>query len=60
MRTTVELKKGKIAECDRGGQASDPAPESGMAKSTVSTILNRKEAIGGAEVAKGVAVLLEH
>lgn len=37
---------------------SDLAPESGMVKSTISTILKGKEAVKGLNIAEGVKVLM--
>ncbi|XP_061689705.1 uncharacterized protein LOC133508031 [Syngnathoides biaculeatus] len=55
--TTIALKKELIAKWERGARVSDLAVQYNMAKSTVSTILKRKEAIKAADVAKGVKTL---
>ncbi|XP_049590866.1 uncharacterized protein [Syngnathus scovelli] len=55
--TTIALKKELIAKWERGTRVSDLALQYKMAKSTVSTILKRKEAIKAADVAKGVKTL---
>ncbi|KAM9798723.1 uncharacterized protein LOC133162038 isoform X2 [Syngnathus typhle] len=55
--TTIALKKELIAKWERGTRVSDLAVQYKMAKSTVSTILKRKEAIKAADVAKGVKTL---
>lgn len=55
--TTIALKKELIAKWERGTRVSDLAVQYNMAKSTVSTILKRKEAIKAADVAKGVKTL---
>ncbi|XP_077583258.1 uncharacterized protein LOC144203607 [Stigmatopora nigra] len=55
--TTIALKKELIAKWERGTRVSDLAIQYNMAKSTISTILKRKEAIKAADVAKGVKTL---
>ncbi|XP_061886436.1 uncharacterized protein LOC133636948 [Entelurus aequoreus] len=55
--TTIALKKELIAKWERGTRVSDLAVQYNMAKSTISTILKRKEAIKAADVAKGVKTL---
>ncbi|XP_061900809.1 tigger transposable element-derived protein 1-like [Entelurus aequoreus] len=54
---TIELKKELIAKFESGARVSDLAAQYKMAKSTISTILKRKEAIKAADVAKGVKIL---
>nr|XP_057913058.1 tigger transposable element-derived protein 1-like [Doryrhamphus excisus] len=54
---TIELKKELIAKFESGARVSDLAAQYNMAKSTISTILKRKEAIKAADVAKGVKIL---
>nr|XP_057910419.1 tigger transposable element-derived protein 2-like isoform X4 [Doryrhamphus excisus] len=55
--TTIALKKELIAKWECGTRVSDLAIQYNMAKSTISTILKRKEAIKAADVAKGVKTL---
>ncbi|XP_077430599.1 uncharacterized protein LOC144057165 [Vanacampus margaritifer] len=55
--TTIALKKELIAKWECGTRVSDLAVQYNMAKSTISTILKRKEAIKAADVAKGVKTL---
>ncbi|XP_057702823.1 uncharacterized protein LOC130922221 [Corythoichthys intestinalis] len=55
--TTIALKKELIAKWEMGTRVSDLAVQYNMAKSTISTILKRKEAIKAADVAKGVKTL---
>ncbi|XP_061639983.1 uncharacterized protein LOC133483185 [Phyllopteryx taeniolatus] len=55
--TTIALKKELIAKWESGTRVSDLAVQYNMAKSTISTILKRKEAIKAADVAKGVKTL---
>ena len=52
--TTVELKKKLITKWEKGTSVSDLAVQYVMAKSTISTILKKNEAIKAADVAKGV------
>ncbi|XP_061126126.1 tigger transposable element-derived protein 1-like [Syngnathus typhle] len=54
---TIELKKELIAKFESGTRVSDLATQYNMAKSTISTILKKKEAIKAADVAKGVKTL---
>ena len=52
--TTIELKKELIAKYEKGARITDIATEYGMAKSTVATILKKKEAIKSIDVSFGV------
>nr|XP_034981426.1 glutamate-rich protein 5 isoform X1 [Zootoca vivipara]XP_034981427.1 glutamate-rich protein 5 isoform X1 [Zootoca vivipara] len=56
-RATIEVKKQIISKHESGVRVSDLATQFGMAKSTICTILKNKEAIKGANVAKGVKTL---
>ncbi|XP_021097366.1 zinc finger and SCAN domain-containing protein 29 isoform X2 [Heterocephalus glaber] len=56
-KITIELKKEIVEKHERGIRVTDLASEYKMAKSTISTILKNKDAIKGADVAKGVTVL---
>jgi len=55
--TTAELKKELITKWEKGTRVSDLTVQYGMAKSTISTILKKREAIKAADVAKGVKSL---
>ncbi|KAF2358296.1 DNA binding HTH domain Psq-type [Trinorchestia longiramus] len=57
VRTTIELKKEIIAKFEDGVRVSDLATQYGMAKSTTSTFLKKKEELRGANIAKGVTSL---
>ncbi|XP_053235637.1 uncharacterized protein LOC128409319 isoform X1 [Podarcis raffonei] len=54
---TVEVKKEIISIHERGVRVGDLAMQFGMPKSTISTIIKKKDAIKGANVAKGVKTL---
>lgn len=54
---TIELKKETVEKHENGIRVTDLASEYKMAKLTISTILNNKDAIKGAEMTKGVTVL---
>ena len=56
VRTTIELKKEIIVKFENGVRVSDLAAQFNMAKSTISTIMN-KETIKAADVAKGVTIV---
>ncbi|XP_010623133.1 zinc finger and SCAN domain-containing protein 29 isoform X3 [Fukomys damarensis] len=56
-KITIELKKEIVEKHEHGIRVTDLASEYKMAKSTISTILKNKDAIKGADVAKGVTVL---
>lgn len=56
-KITIELKKEIVKKHECGTRVTDLALEYKMAKSTISTILKNKDAIKGADVAKGVTVL---
>lgn len=56
-KITIELKKQIVEKHERGIRVTDLASEYKMAKSTISTILKNKDAIKGADVAKGVTTL---
>jgi hypothetical protein len=55
-RITIEVKKEITAKHENGVRVSDLAAQFGMAKST---ILKNKETIKGANVARGVTVLIK-
>lgn len=56
-RPTIELKKEMLAKYERGMRVSDIAREYGMSKSTISTILKKKEQLKEANVSKGVSII---
>ncbi|XP_013367911.1 PREDICTED: zinc finger and SCAN domain-containing protein 29 isoform X2 [Chinchilla lanigera] len=56
-KITIELKKEIVEKHERGVRVTDLASEYKMAKSTISTILKNRDAIKGADVAKGVTTL---
>ncbi|XP_028656937.1 tigger transposable element-derived protein 1-like [Erpetoichthys calabaricus] len=56
-RPTIELKKEIIAKYERGMRVSDIAREYGMSKSTISTILKKKEQVKEANVSKGMTII---
>ncbi|XP_028648887.1 tigger transposable element-derived protein 1-like [Erpetoichthys calabaricus] len=56
-RPTIELKKEIIAKYERGMRVSDIAREYGKSKSTISTILKKKEQLKEANVSKGVSII---
>ncbi|XP_013014048.1 zinc finger and SCAN domain-containing protein 29 isoform X3 [Cavia porcellus] len=56
-KITIELKKKIVEKHEHGIRVTDLALEYKMAKSTISTILKNKDAIKGADVAKGVTTL---
>ncbi|XP_034954627.2 tigger transposable element-derived protein 1-like [Zootoca vivipara] len=56
-RITIEVKKEIISKHESGVRVCDLAKQFGVAKSTVSSILKNKEAIKGANVARGVKTL---
>ncbi|KAM6467503.1 uncharacterized protein PHA67_012932 [Liasis olivaceus] len=56
-KITIELKKEIVEKHEHGIRVTDLASEYKMAKSTISTILKNKDAIKGADVAKGVTML---
>ncbi|KAM6459100.1 tigger transposable element-derived protein 1-like [Liasis olivaceus] len=56
-KITIELKKEIVEKHDRGIRVTDLGSEYKMAKSTISTVLKNKDAIKGADVAKGVTTL---
>jgi len=55
--TKEELKKELITKWEKDTHVSDLAIQYGMAKSTTSNILKKREAIKAADVAKGVKSL---
>jgi len=55
--TMVELKKELITKWEKGICVSDLAVQYSMAKSTISTLLKKREAIKAADVVKGVKSL---
>ncbi|KAF7235332.1 Tigger transposable element-derived protein 1 [Varanus komodoensis] len=55
-KITIELKKEIVEKHERGIRVTDLALEYKMAKSTISTILKRKDAIKRANLAKGVTL----
>ncbi|XP_032836246.1 uncharacterized protein LOC116957903 [Petromyzon marinus] len=57
VRTTIELRKEIIAKAERGVRVTEISEQYGMPKSTICTMLKNKEAIKGANVAKGVSSL---
>ena len=57
VRKTIEFKKELIAKYESGVRVSVLAKEFGMAKSTISTILNNKDQLKASDVAKGSSVL---
>ncbi|KAM6468471.1 tigger transposable element-derived protein 1-like [Liasis olivaceus] len=56
-KITIELKKEIVEKHEHGIRVTDLASEYKMPKSTISTILKNKDAIKGADVAKGVTML---
>ena len=56
-RTTIELKKEKIAKLENGVRVSDVAAHYNMATSTISTFMKNKEAIKAADVVKEVTIV---
>lgn len=56
-RATIEVKKKLIAKHESGVRLSDLSTMFKMPKSTICTILKRKEVIKAADVAKGVTIL---
>ncbi|XP_023575288.1 tigger transposable element-derived protein 1-like isoform X2 [Octodon degus] len=56
-KITIALKKEIVQKYEHGIRVTDLALEYKMAKSTISTILKNKDAIKGADVAKGVTTL---
>ncbi|KAM4642474.1 uncharacterized protein O3C94_016790 [Discoglossus pictus] len=57
VRTTIHQKKEIIAKYERGSRVSDLAAEFKMPRTTISTIVRNKEAIKGADVARGVKTI---
>ena len=57
VRTTIAFKKEIIAKYEGGVRVSDRAGEYSMAKSTISTILKKKEAVKSSDVAMGVSAI---
>ena len=57
LMTMVELKKELITKWEKGICVSDLAVQYSMAKSTISTLLKKREAIKAADVVKGVKSL---
>ncbi|KAF2356459.1 DNA binding HTH domain Psq-type [Trinorchestia longiramus] len=57
VRTMIELKKEIIAKFESGVRVTDLATQYGMAKSTISTFLKKKEELREENVAKGMTSL---
>jgi len=53
----IDVKKEIIAKHENGVRVSDLATQFRMAKSTICTILNNKETVTKADVARGVTVI---
>uniref|UniRef100_A0A0B7BSD8 HTH psq-type domain-containing protein n=1 Tax=Arion vulgaris TaxID=1028688 RepID=A0A0B7BSD8_9EUPU len=57
VRSTIDLKKKIIAKFEAGTRVADLVKEFEMPRTTIASIIKKKDAIKSAEVAQGVTIL---